>query len=71
MTHLLAHFDVGDFDTWKRKTFDQDPAGRQQAAKGHVIARSVDNPNEVFIRVEFDSAEQKKAFREQIGRAHV
>ena len=66
MTHLLAHFDVGDFDTWKRKTFDQDPAGRQQAAKGHVIARSVDNPNEVFIRVEFDSAEQANAFRQRL-----
>jgi hypothetical protein len=66
MTFLLAHFDVGDFDTWKRETFDADPAGRRQAAKGHIVSRSVDNPNEVFVRVEFDSAEEAKSFRERL-----
>ena len=66
MTFLLAHFDVGDFDTWKRETFDADPAGRRQAAKGHIVSRSVDNPNEVFVRVEFDSAEEAKSFHERL-----
>jgi hypothetical protein len=66
MTFLMAHFDVGDFDTWKRETFDADPAGRREAAKGHVLSRSVDNPNEVFIRVEFGSAEEAKSFRERL-----
>jgi hypothetical protein len=40
----------------KRETFDADPAGRKQAATGHVISRSIDNPGEVFVRVEFASA---------------
>jgi hypothetical protein len=66
MTFLLAHFDVGDFETWKRETFDADPAGRMQAAKGHLLSRSVDNPNEVFVRVEFGSAEEAKSFRERL-----
>jgi hypothetical protein len=66
MTMMLGHFDVGDFDTWKRDIFDADPAGRKQAAKGHMLSRSVDNPSEVFVRVEFDSVEDAKAFRERL-----
>jgi hypothetical protein len=66
MTFMLGHFDVGDFDTWKREIFDADPAGRRQAAKGHLISRSIDNPNEVFVRVEFDSLEEAKSFRDRL-----
>jgi hypothetical protein len=66
MTYMLANFDVGDYDTWKRETFDADPAGRKQAAKGHMISRSVDNPNDVFIRVEFGSVDEAKSFRERL-----
>lgn len=66
MTLMLGHFDVGDFDTWRREIFDADPAGRQQAAKGHMLFRSVDNPSEVFVRVEFDSVEDARAFRERL-----
>jgi hypothetical protein len=66
MTFMLGHFDVGDFDTWKREIFDADPAGRREAAKGHLISRSVDNPNEVFVRVEFDSPEEAKSFRDRL-----
>ena len=39
---------------------------RKQAAKGHLMLRSVDNPNEVFTRVEFDSIEDAKAFRDRL-----
>ena len=66
MTSMLGHFDVGDFDTWKREVFDADPAGRRQAARGHILSRSVDNPNEVFVRVEFNSVEDANAFRERL-----
>ncbi len=66
MTFVVAHFDVGDYDTWKRERFDADPAGRKQAAKGHVISRSIDNPGEVFVRVEFASADAAKSFRERL-----
>jgi hypothetical protein len=66
MTFVVAHFDVGEYDTWKRERFDADPAGRKQAAKGHVIFRSIDNPGEVFVRVEFASADAAKSFRERL-----
>jgi hypothetical protein len=27
---MLGHYDVGDYDSWKRERFDADPAGRKQ-----------------------------------------
>jgi hypothetical protein len=66
VTFVVGHFDVGDYDAWKRETFDADPAGRRQAAKGHVISRSIDNPNEVFVRVEFASSDAAKSFRDRL-----
>ena len=65
MATLVSVFDTGDYDAWK-ETFDSDPAGRRQAAQGHRIMRSVDNPNEVFVRVDFDSADEARTFRERL-----
>lgn len=31
MASMFAHFDVGDYDAWK-KMFDSDPAGRAKLA---------------------------------------
>jgi hypothetical protein len=60
---MVLNFEVDDYDTWK-PMFDQDPAGRRESgATGYVVSRAVDNPNEVFIRVEFPSVEQAKTFR--------
>jgi len=59
------HLKIDDFDTWK-SLFDADPVGRKQAAKGHIMPRGVDNPNEVFTRVEFDSVEDAKSFRDRL-----
>jgi hypothetical protein len=41
MALILAHFEIDDYDAWKRERFDQDPAGRKQSAKNHVIAASM------------------------------
>ena len=60
----------GDFDAFKQQ-FDSDPLGRRQAAKGHTLMRGVDNPNEIFVRVEFDSADDAKAFAEQVRGSDV
>ena len=66
MAIMLLHFEVDDYDAWK-PGFDEDPAGRAESgATSHKSARSVDNPNEVFIRLEFPSADQAKAFRERL-----
>lgn len=66
MAIMLLHFEVDDYDAWK-PGFDQDPVGRAESgAISHKISRVVDNPNEVFIRVEFPSVDQAKAFRERL-----
>ena len=66
MAIMLMHFEVDDYDAWK-PMFDADPAGRAEAgATSHKVSRAVDNPNEAFIRVEFPSVEQAKAFREKL-----
>ena len=62
---LVLHIEVDDFDEWKR-IFDSDPAGRRQMATGHTLSRNVDDPKGVFIRSEFSSIEQAKAFREKL-----
>ena len=62
---MVHHLETDDFDTFKSR-FDADPVGRKQAAKGHVMLRSVDNPNEVFTRVEFDSVEAATSFRDRL-----
>jgi hypothetical protein len=60
----------GDFDAFKRN-FDGDPLDRKQVAKGHTLLRSVDNPNQFFVRIEFDSAEQAKSFAEKVRNSDV
>ena len=65
MAFMVHHLKVDGFDDFK-SMFDADPAGRKQAAKGHLMLRSVDNPNEVFTRVEFDSLEEAQAFRDRL-----
>ena len=65
MAFIFHHLKLDDFETWK-SLFDADPVGRKQAAKSHVMLRGVADPNEVFTRVEFDSLEDAKSFRERL-----
>ena len=65
MAFMVHHLKVDGFEDFK-SMFDADPVGRKQAAKGHLMLRSIDDPNEVFTRVEFDSLEEAKAFRDRL-----
>jgi hypothetical protein len=65
MAAIVGVFETRDYDSWK-EMFDSDPVGRKQAAKGHRVMRSVENPNEVFVRVDFNSVEEARAFRERL-----
>jgi hypothetical protein len=65
MAFVLAHFEIDDYDAWKQR-FDADPAGRKESAKGHQLFRGVDDPNKIFVGVEFDSAEEATSFRERL-----
>ena len=65
MAFIITRINVGDYDTWK-PMFDQDQPGARAASKGWQVLRNVDDPNEVFIQVEFDSVEEAGAAREKL-----
>jgi hypothetical protein len=65
MAFVVGRFEVGDYQAWK-EMFDSDPAGRKQGGTGHQILRSADNPGELFVTVEFPSAEEARSFRERL-----
>jgi hypothetical protein len=62
--YMLIHFDA-DWDEWK-PAFDADPAGRAEVAKGYTVSRGVDDPNAIFVRVEFDSVDTARAFAQKL-----
>ena len=70
MAFILTRINVGDYDAWK-PLFDQDAPGARTAAKGYRIFRSVDDPGEVFVLVEFASADDARAGRERLLRSGV
>ena len=65
MTYILTRIDVGDYDTWK-PMFDQDKPRAREAALAWRVFRSADNPNEVFVQVEFAPAEEARTARERL-----
>ena len=65
MAFILTRINVGDYERWK-PMFDQDTPGARAGAKGHRLLRSVENPNEVFVLVEFDSTEEANVGREKL-----
>jgi len=65
MAFMLTRINVGDYEAWKA-LFDKDVPGARREATGHRIFRSVDDPSEVFIQVEFDSREEALAGRERL-----
>jgi hypothetical protein len=70
MAFILTRVNVGDYDAWK-PMFDQDHPGARAAAKGWRLFRSVDDPGQVFIQVEFASVEDAKEAREKLLAAGV
>jgi hypothetical protein len=65
MPFFLTRIQVGDFDAWK-PNFDEDGPGARRSAKGHRIFRSIDDPGEVYILVEYASADDAREGRERL-----
>jgi heme-degrading monooxygenase HmoA len=65
MAFMMTRAQVGDYDAFK-PMFDQDPPGARRAAKGHRLYRNVDDPNEVFVQVHFESLDEARAGRERL-----
>jgi hypothetical protein len=51
---IITRIQTGDYDTWK-PMFDQDRPNAREKAKVQRMFRTVDDPNHVFIMLEFDS----------------
>ena len=59
---IITRIQTGDYDTWK-PMFDQDrPKAREKATKQRIF-RTVDDPNHVFVMLEFDSLDDANEAR--------
>lgn len=65
MAFILTRINVGSYEMWK-PMFDADGPGTRETAKSHRVFRNVDDPNEVFLEIEFASVEDAKAGREKL-----
>ncbi len=62
MAFLLVRHNVKDYETWK-PFFDEHSSTRaEEGSKGGKIFRSADDPNELFILLEWDNIENAKKF---------
>jgi hypothetical protein len=62
---IITRIQTGDYDAW-RPMFDQDrPRAREKATRQRVF-RSVDDPNHVFVFLEFDSLDDAKEARARL-----
>ena len=63
--YIITRIQVGDYDTW-RPMFDQDrPRAREKATVQRVF-RGVEDPNHVFIVLEFESVEDAQEARSRL-----
>ena len=62
---IITRIQTGDYDRW-RPMFDQDRPRAREKAQVQRVLRSVDDPNEVFIYLEFDSLEDATEARTRL-----
>ena len=65
MACILTRINVGDYERWK-PMFDQDTPGTRAEATSHRVLRNADDPNEVFVMVEYATADEARAGREKL-----
>ena len=62
MAHLLVHHEVEDYSRWKHNLDAHASARSVNGSRGGKVFCSVNNPNEVFVLLEWDNAENAKKF---------
>lgn len=65
MAFIMTRIDVGDFEAWK-PMFDQDVPRARESALGYRLFRGIDNPGEVFVQIEFASADEAEEARDRL-----
>jgi heme-degrading monooxygenase HmoA len=67
MVHLMVIHTVEDYEKW-RKVFDADASRRKSSgSKGGRLYRSADNPNQLIVRTDWESAEKAQQFASSPG----
>ena len=67
---IISRIHVGDYDAW-RPMFDQDRPRAREKAKVQRIFRNVDDPNHVFIFLEFESIDDANEARHRLVESGV
>lgn len=67
---IITRIQVGDYDRW-RPMFDQDHPRAREKAKVQRVFRKVDDPQHVFILLEFDSVEDAQEARQRLESSGV
>ena len=62
---VITRIQTGDYETWK-PMFDQDRPNAREKAKTQRIFRGVDDPNHVFVMLEFDSVEDANEAKDRV-----
>jgi len=65
MALILTRIHVGDYEAWKAM-FDKDVPSARRSALGYRLFQNTEDPNEVFIQVEFDSTDEARAARDRL-----
>ena len=62
---IITRIHVGDYGAW-RPMFDQDRPRAREKAKAQRVFRGVDDPNHVFVFLEFDSVDDANEARSRL-----
>ena len=62
---IITRIQTGDYDTW-RPMFDQDKPRAREKAQVQRVLQSVDDPNEVYVYLEFASLDDANEARERL-----
>jgi hypothetical protein len=64
-TFIITRIQVGDYDRW-RSMFDQDQPNAREHARAQRVFRNVDDPNHVFVFLEFESTDEATEARDRL-----
>jgi hypothetical protein len=62
---IITRIHVGDYDAW-RPMYDQDRPRAREKAKAQRVFRGVEDPNHVFIVLEFESVDDAEESRRRL-----
>lgn len=67
---IITRIQVGDYDRW-RGMFDQDQPRAREKATAQRVFRGVDDPNHVFVFLEFASTDDAQEAAERLESSGV